>query len=140
MISNFCGIEFIANPPPNPTSVHETLKALVSCSIVPISWSSSSKQATEKCTYRNGINTSSLLYIEVLQGRDGRDSRDGIPGPHGPQGQKGEQEVAGPPGPRNGGVVYTRWGKTSCPNISGTELVYAGRAGVSTMGRTTSSC
>ena len=93
---------------------------------------------------RNSINTSSLPYIEVLRGRDGRDGRDGVPGPHGPQGQrgeqgvagprgpqgqKGEQRVAGPPGPRNGGVVYTRWGKTSCPNVTGTELVYAGRAG-----------
>jgi len=29
----------------------------------------------------------------------------------------------------SGGVVYTRWGKTSCPTVSGTELVYAGRAG-----------
>ena len=87
----------------------------------------------------------------------GRDGRDGVPGPRGPQGQrgergpqgpaesrgekgeqgasgpqgptgqKGEQGVAGPPGPRNGGVVYTRWGKTSCK--TGTELVYAGRAG-----------
>ena len=52
-----------------------------------------------------------------------------MPGPRGPQGQRGEQGVAGPPGPRNGGVVYTRWGKTSCPNVTGTELVYAGRAG-----------
>ena len=76
-----------------------------------------------------GINTSSLPYIEMLRGRDGRDGRDGVPGPCGPQGQRGEQGVAGPPGPRNGGVVYTRWGKTSCPNITGTELVYAGRAG-----------
>ena len=93
------------------------------------------------------INTSSLPYIEVLRGRDGRDGRDGVPGPRGPQGQRGEQGVAGPPGscgpqgqrgeqgiagppgPRNGGVVYTRWGKTSCPNVTGTELVYAGRAG-----------
>ena len=104
-------------------------------------------------------NTNSSPYIEMLRGRDGRDGRDGIPGPRGPQGlrgeigpqgpvggrgekgeqgasgpqgltgQKGEQGVAGPPGPRNGGVVYTRWGKTSCPNDTGTELVYAGRAG-----------
>ena len=95
----------------------------------------------------------------MLRGRDGRDGRDGIPGPRGPQGQrgemgpqgllggrgekgkqgasgtqglagqKGEQGVVGAPGPRNGGVVYTRWGKTSCPNVTGTELVYAGRAG-----------
>ena len=52
-----------------------------------------------------------------------------LSGPQGLAGQKGEQEVAGAPGPRNGGVVYTRWGKTSCPNVSGTQLVYAGRAG-----------
>ena len=83
----------------------------------------------------NAINTSSLPYIEVLRGRDGRDGRDGLTGPRGPQGQKGEQGQrgkqgsSGPPGPRNGGVAYTRWGKTSCPNVTGTELVYAGRAG-----------
>ena len=77
----------------------------------------------------NAINTSSLSHIEVLRGRDGRDGRDGVPGPRGPQGQRGEQGAAGPPGPRNGGVVYIRWGKTSCPNVTGTELVYAGRAG-----------
>ena len=77
----------------------------------------------------NGTNINSVPYIEVLRGRDGRDGRDGVPGPRGPQGQRGEQGVAGPPGPRNGGVVYTRWGKTSCPNVTGTELVYAGRAG-----------
>ena len=75
------------------------------------------------------MNTSSFPYIEVLRGRDGRDGRDGVPGPRGLQGQKGDQGVAGPPGPRNGGVVYTRWGKRSCPNVTGTTLVYAGRVG-----------
>ena len=75
------------------------------------------------------MNTSSFPYIEVLRGRDGRDGRDGVPGPRGPQGQRGDQGVAGPPGPRNGGVVYTRWGKSTCPSVSGTTLVYAGRAG-----------
>ena len=75
------------------------------------------------------MNTSSFPYIEVLRGRDGRDGRDGVPGPRGPQGQKGDQGVAGPPGPRSGGVVYTRWGKSSCPSVSGTTLVYAGKAG-----------
>ena len=77
----------------------------------------------------DNVNTSSFPYIEVLRGRDGRDGRDGVPGPRGPQGQKGDQGVAGLPGPRNGGVVYTRWGKSSCPSVSGTTLVYAGRAG-----------
>ena len=77
----------------------------------------------------DSVNTSSFPYIEVLRGRDGRDGRDGVPGPHGLQGHRGDQGVAGPPGPRNGGVVYTRWGKSSCPNITGTTLMYAGRAG-----------
>ena len=34
----------------------------------------------------------------------------------------------GPPGPSTGGVVYTRWGRTTCSNTSGTQLLYAGRA------------
>ena len=65
----------------------------------------------------------------MLRGRDGRDGRDGGPGPRGPQGLRGDQGIAGPPGPRNGGVVYTRWGKSTCPSVSGTTLVYAGRVG-----------
>ena len=77
----------------------------------------------------NNVNTSSFPYIEVLRGRDGRDGRDGVPGPRGAQGQRGSQGIAGPPGPRSGGVVYTRWGKSTCPSVSGTTLVYAGRAG-----------
>ena len=89
----------------------------------------------------NSVNTSSIPYIEILRGRDGRDGlpgrdgKDGLrgdkgePGTTGLVGEKGEPGVAGTPGPRSGGVVYTRWGKTSCPNVSGTELVYAGRAG-----------
>ena len=27
------------------------------------------------------------------------------------------------------GVTYTRWGRTSCPNDTGAQLVYSGRAG-----------
>ena len=89
-------------------------------------------------------------------GRDGRDGRDGLPGregvrgppgpqgeqglqgiqgTHGPpgrqgeQGERGPQGAQGPPGPRSAGVTYIRWGKNSCPNVTGTELVYAGKAG-----------
>lgn len=29
----------------------------------------------------------------------------------------------------NTGVTYVRWGRTTCPNTPGTELVYSGRAG-----------
>ena len=34
----------------------------------------------------------------------------------------------GPPGPQDGGSVYTRWGRTSCPSVSGTTEVYNGYA------------
>ena len=52
----------------------------------------------------------------------------GLQGLAGRQGGKGDTGPAGPPGPTAGGVVYTRWGRTTCPNITGTQLVYAGRA------------
>ena len=49
----------------------------------------------------------------------------GVQGPSGPPGATG---LSGPPGPSGGGVVYTRWGRTTCPDTPGTELLYAGRA------------
>ena len=57
----------------------------------------------------------------------------GLPGPPGPSGPRGMQGppglgCQGPPGPSGGGVVYTRWGRTTCPDTTGTELVYEGRA------------
>ena len=48
----------------------------------------------------------------------------GLTGATGAQGPKGP---AGPPGSRSGGVTYVRWGKSSCPSVTGTELIYAGR-------------
>ncbi len=83
-------------------------------------------------------------YINILRGRDGRD---GLPGPTGEKGDKGEPGgprgpvglqgargeqgppgIQGLPGPSSGGAVYTRWGRTVCPDTSGTELVYKGLA------------
>ena len=69
-------------------------------------------------------------YIELLRGRDGRDGRDGSPGPRGLPGivgSPGPVGYPGIPGPSTGGAVYIRWGKTTCPTTSGTELVYTGR-------------
>ena len=96
-------------------------------------------------------NSMTCLTIEnVLRGQDGRDGEpgmDGLPGQQGPPGERGlrgetgnrgppgaagstgRRGATGPPGPRSGGVVYTRWGKSSCPSTPGTELVYAGRTG-----------
>ena len=80
-------------------------------------------------------------------GRDGLTGRDGLPGPPGAPGQdgldgtngqkgdkgeRGDPGVVGPPGPPgpvSGGATYIRWGRTWCPNITGTSLVYNGRAG-----------
>ena len=76
-------------------------------------------------------------YIEILRGRDGRDGRDGEArqrgltgrdGKNGEKGVKGEPGAQGLPGPRSGGATYIRWGRTTCPNVTGTMLVYKGRA------------
>ena len=75
--------------------------------------------------------------IDILRGRDGRDGRDGVPGTPGEKGDKGETGTQGlqgargpqgPPGPVSGGAVYTRWGRTVCPDTNGTVLVYEGLA------------
>ena len=62
-------------------------------------------------------------------GAPGDPGQYGLPGAPGVAGTTGQQGPVGPPGPRSGGMVYTRWGKSSCPTTTGTELVYAGRIG-----------
>ena len=88
-------------------------------------------------TEENGSDATPPAYIEILRGRDGRDGCDGEPGPrglpdrdgkNGEKGVKGEPGAQGPPGPRSVGATYIRWGRTTCPNVTGAELVYAGRA------------
>ena len=64
-------------------------------------------------------------------GAPGKDGRDGTNGQKGDKGERGEPGIAGPPGPVSGGAAYTRWGKTSCTNRTGTSLIYSGRAGKS---------
>ena len=84
--------------------------------------------------------TTKTPYIQILQGRDGRDGiqgppglagtpgRDGTNGKDGSKGDKGESGPQGPPGQSNGGVVFTRWGRTTCPTTNDTELLYKGIA------------
>ena len=102
-------------------------------------------QLREMRQAETGDDDQSTPYIEILRGRDGRDGitgppgaagRDGKDGERGEQGEKGETGPPGPPGPTGptelaakSGVIYTRWGRTICPSVSGTELVYSGRAG-----------
>ena len=68
----------------------------------------------------------------------------GISGPRGEVGGKGEsgekgdhgvQGLTGPQGPSpSSGGLYTRWGRTLCPNVDGTQTVYSGRTGGSQYG------
>ena len=60
---------------------------------------------------------------EGVPGRDGRHGRDGSTGMQGPPGPPG---VQGPPGTTLAGTIYTRWGSSTCPNVTGTELIYSG--------------
>ena len=100
-----------------------------------------SREIRSTGTGGNTTSVSSPPYIEILRGRDGRD---GLPGPAGMDGKDGEQGLKGDPGllglrgvsglrgppgtAAQSGVVYTRWGRTTCPSGQGTELVYSGRA------------
>ena len=48
------------------------------------------------------------------------------PGADGPVGVAGPPGEQGLPGPASGGTTYIRWGRTVCPNVTGTELIYTG--------------
>ena len=72
-----------------------------------------------------------------LPGRQGPPGLDGVEGSRGAKGQAGEtgpegpagpEGPPGPEGPSGGGTAYIRWGKSSCPSVDGTELVYSGTA------------
>ena len=73
----------------------------------------------------------SLTGLPGPPGVPGRNGRDGTSGQKGDKGERGEPGIVGAPGPVSGGATYTRWGRTLCPNITGTSLVYSGRAGKS---------
>ena len=53
----------------------------------------------------------------------GAPERDGNTGKDGNKGDRGEPGPQGPPGPRNGGVVFTRWGHTTCPTSNDAEVL-----------------
>ena len=80
--------------------------------------------------YINETNVKEV-YLQILRGRDGRDGvpgRDGVKGERGDKGEKGEKGETGTISqPKIGGVVYTRWGRKSCP--TGAELLYEGITG-----------
>ena len=86
---------------------------------------------TERDVAKRQANSSPQQLWSARDGRDGLPGlpgRDGLTGPKGDQGFKGDTGAQGSPGPRSGGVTYIRWGRTTCPDTEGTELVYAGRA------------
>ena len=86
---------------------------------------------------RNSTPDTTLPPADCCQCRDGRDGvagATGTPGRDGRDGEGGDPGLMGPPGPQGtpgppiGGLVYTCWGRTTCPPTSGTQLVYEGRA------------
>ena len=90
---------------------------------------------TDHISPENNATHERCLHFEILRGRDGRDgcdeemtSRQGWQKWTGEKGEKSDMGEQGPPGPSSGGVTYIRWGRTTCPNTTGTELVYKGRA------------
>ena len=96
----------------------------------------------KRCTSPMTNVTTNTPYIQILQGRDGRDGIQGPPGPagmsgrDGTNGKDGSKGDKGEPGPRNGGVVFTRWGRTTCPTTNDTELLYKGKAAGSSWDQT----
>ena len=71
-------------------------------------------------------------------GMAGLPGEKGANGQVGPEGEKGDPGITGPTGPIGlirptgpsvGGVVHVRWGRTSCPNRTGTQLLYHGKTG-----------
>ena len=71
------------------------------------------------------------------KGKKGATASTGAPGQKensgstGSPGLPGLMGATGSPGPSTGGVVYTCWGRTSCPSMTGAQLLYEGRAGKS---------
>ena len=70
---------------------------------------------THSLQKRDAEENATLATLSLSEG--GEKGETGAPGPQ------------GPPGPSSGGVTYVRWGRTTCPDTTGTELVYTGRAG-----------
>ena len=112
------------------------MRSLVVCSVL----LSILTLAASRNNTNTGLSSNKQTYVEVLRGRDGRDGapgRDGVKGERGDKGEKGEKGETGPvgqAGPKSGGVVYTRWGRKSCP--TGAELLYDGITGGEWYGHT----
>lgn len=64
-------------------------------------------------------------------GPPGRDGPTGDPGTQGAPGLRGVKGDRGAPGPVVGGVAYTRWGSSICPEGTGVTQVYKGWTGSS---------
>ena len=104
-------------------------------------------------------NNGESVFVELLRGRDGLQGPPGVDGDQGPagppgapgrigpsgssgnpgqrgiagddgeQGPPGPMGLTGPAGPQSGGATYTRWGKSTCPQTAGTEMLYSGITG-----------
>ena len=78
---------------------------------------------------RDAEENATEATVATLSFSEDGDRELGPPSSYGRKGEKGDTGPPGPPGPSSGGVTYVRWGRTTCPDTTGTELVYTGRAG-----------
>ena len=76
---------------------------------------------------QKGANGDSAA-VNATRGDIGEKGLQGETGIVGDTGDIGFPGIRGPPGLRSGGLTYISWGRTVCPNTTGTELVYKGRA------------
>ena len=84
--------------------------------------------------YSNKTKSDDHYGIQGPPGLAGTPGRDGTNGKDGTKGNKGEPGPQGPPGPRK--VVFTRWGRTTCPTTNDRELLYKWKAAGSSWDQT----
>eukprot|EP00794_Sanderia_malayensis_P006019 gene6019-6718_t len=84
------------------------------------------------------VQTPFAALLPYLRGPMGKTGAKGKRGPKGNQGQQGRRGKAGPQGFKGekyvhitnntGSNTYVRWGRTECPNVHGTKMLYKGYA------------
>ncbi len=111
------------------TYTHYKVRCLADCYGLITFWCTVKSEVENQPTVGDVNRAPSYIpLIDKLRGRPGRDGMPGRNGLPGEQGQRGPTGTQGLPEPVSAGVTYIRWGRITCPEALGTELVYSGRA------------